>query len=104
MGSHVAELVGAGKTGKNHPVPDGHMPGQRRIVREDTVIANSAIMGDVNIGHDPVVVADRGYALILRRPTADRTELPNRVAIADLQAGGLTLVLLILRIITNRTK
>src|SRR5690606_14575783 len=58
---------------------------------------NLAIMGNVYIGHDPVVVAYPGYADVLRRAGVDGDVFADHIAVADFQPGRLTLVFFILR-------
>ena len=53
-------------------------------------------MRHVGVGHDPVVVAHAGDAPVLRVPRLNVHVLADGVAVADLQARGLALVLLVL--------
>src|SRR5690606_19267195 len=69
---------------------------------KDRRIADQAVVGDMAIGHDPVVVADPGNAAALHRAAVDGAELPDDVAVADLEQGRLALVLLVLRILAYR--
>src|SRR5690606_32142393 len=63
-----------------------------------------AIVRNVHVGHDPVVVAHAGYTHVLRRARIDGDVLAHHVAVADLESGGLALVLLILRHAADRAK
>ena len=61
------------------------------------MVADHAVMGEVAVGHNPVVVADTGFA-----DTGDRTEVERRkfadgVAVADNQLGRLVAVFFVLR-------
>ena len=38
--------------------PTSHVAGELRVVREHGVVADLAVVRDVDVGHDPVVVAD----------------------------------------------
>jgi hypothetical protein len=90
------ELVHAGQTTQDHPVPHMHMAGQLHVVGQDGVVADLAIVGHVHVGHDPVVVAHR----VTPPPgctDVEGAELADRVAVADLQFAGLAGVLLVLR-------
>src|SRR5690606_21305259 len=60
-------------------------------------VADDAIMRDMRIGHDPVVVADLGDAPILQRAAVDGRVLAYRVAMADHEACRLARVFLVLR-------
>ena len=61
------------------------------------MVADHAVMGEVTVGHNPVIVADTGFA-----DTGDRTEVERRkfadgVAVADNQLGRLVAVFFVLR-------
>ena len=59
------------------------MPAKRCVVCHNGLITNDAIVRDMAIGHDPVIVTDDRLTDVLGRATADRAELTNRIAIAD---------------------
>ena len=71
--------------------------GELAGVGEDGVVADLAVVRDVHVGHDPVVVAEARDARVLHRAAVDRAVLADRVAVADLDRGGLAGVLLVLR-------
>src|SRR5690554_7571010 len=73
------------------------MAGQLDAIGNNSVAAFRSIVRHMHIGHDPVVVAQPRYAYVLRGAGIKRDELAHHVAIADLQAGGLTIVFLVLR-------
>src|SRR5207253_5243946 len=79
------------------PVFDRDMSAERSGVRHDDVAADLAIMRDVRIGHDQVVIADLREAAALRRATIDRHELANLVVVADFKARALARVGNVLR-------
>jgi hypothetical protein len=91
------ELVHAGQAAHRHPVAQVYMAGQRGVVGQRRAVADLAVVRDVHVGHDPVVVADARDAAVLRRAGVEGAELADRVAVADLQAGRLAGVLLVLR-------
>ena len=64
--------------------------------------ADVAIVGYVHIGHNPVVVTDRGDTAILNGAPTDRAPFSERVAVANDKAGRLTGVLLVLRLVADR--
>ena len=74
------------------------MPGQGGAVGENGIVAHHAVVGDMHIGHDPVVITDVGNALVLHRATTDGAVLADHIAIADLQASILALEFLVLGI------
>ena len=73
------------------------MAGERRVVREDRVVADGAIVRDVHVGHDPVVVADARRAAALAGAAVDGDELADHVAIADDEFAVLAAEFLVLR-------
>src|SRR6266849_3237223 len=84
------------------PVFDNDMSSQRRGVSHDDVAADLAIVRDVSVGHDQVVVPDPGEAAALHRAAINRDELANLVVIADLEARRLARVRNVLRRQANR--
>ena len=110
----AAELVDAGERADRRVVLDGDVPAERRRVPEDRVVPDMAIVRDVRVRHEHVVIADLGDAAAaavprwivtnsrktLRSPTtsrvgsplelqvlrdqADRRERKDLVAVADL--------------------
>ena len=93
-----------GKPAENCIVVQTNVPTQRRIVCQHQVIPQHAIMRNMAISHYPVVVSDPGVAKILNRPAVDRAALANRIPVPDLETGRLCCVLLVLRIIPDRTE
>jgi hypothetical protein len=61
------------------------------------VIANATVVCQVNIGHDPIVVAQLGYACIAWRANVEGAKLANGIAIANDQLARLAGVFLVLR-------
>jgi hypothetical protein len=102
VGTDPAELVRTGETTEYDPVVHVHVPGKCHIVGHDCLVADDAVVRDMHISHDPVVVADYRIAEVLHGATADRRELANRIAIADQQACWLVGILLVLRVVTYR--
>ena len=65
-------------------VLDLYMARQCGIVGEHGMRAHTTVMGDMHIGHDPIVVANPGDSLILYSPAADTAILADDIAIANL--------------------
>ena len=101
MRADLGELVRAGIAAHDDPVAELHVPGQRGVVSHDAVAADAAVVRDVREGHEQVVAADGGDAAAVRGAAIHGGELAEHVAIADLEARGLALVLEILRRITD---
>ncbi len=66
-------------------------------VGKNGVAADRAIVRQVYVSHDPVVIAKPGNARVLRRTRVERTKLPYGVAVPDLERRGFAGVLLVLR-------
>src|SRR5690606_12949007 len=94
MRADAHELVHGRRTAQYGPVVDMDMAGQLHAVGNDRVAGYLAIVRNVHVGHDPVVVAHAGYTHVLRRARIDGDVLAHHVAVADLESGGLALVLL----------
>jgi hypothetical protein len=69
-----------------------HVTRNLRIARKNRVVANLAIVRNVHISHDPIVITQLRNAIVLRRTGVNRSELANGIAITDLQAGWFTAV------------
>lgn len=102
MGADAHELVHARHAAQDRPVAHFHVAGDLRVAREHRVVTDAAIVRDVHIGHDPVVVADGRDADILRRAGMDRGEFADGVAVTDDQPGRLVAVLHVLRTTAHR--
>ena len=83
MSTNPDKLVNPRHTAHNGPVTDFYMSCNLCITRENGVVANLTIMRNVDIGHDPVIVADACDSLILRSSCMNRRELTNCIAITD---------------------
>jgi hypothetical protein len=101
MSTYSAELVRPGKSGQNYPIANMNVTGKGRIISEDRVAADMAIVRYVHIGHDPVVIAHCRLAVALHRAAANGAELANRIAIPDGQRGWLIGVFLVLWIVAD---
>ena len=90
------------ESGHDDPVTNMYMAGERRVVGHDRIAAYMAIVGDVYVRHDPVVVRNRGFVVALDRATTDCTEFADRISVADDQPGRLIGVLLIMWVVADR--
>ncbi|MNI54337.1 hypothetical protein D3C73_1092290 [compost metagenome] len=104
MRADVAVLVHQGETGQDRPVTHMHMPGQRGVVHQDAMVADHTVMADVGIGHDQVVVTQRGFSAVLDRATVNGHTLANHVVITDHQARWLPFVLQVRGVFADRGK
>jgi hypothetical protein len=77
------------------------MTRQLRVIGKSGPVANLAIVRDVNVRHDPVVIAHARNATVLDRTEIECTELANRVPVTNFEAGWFTGVLLVLGNLTD---
>jgi hypothetical protein len=66
------------------------------------LVANCAIVGNVSVDHQEVIVSDLGGAAALDRAAMDRDTLPDSVAIAYLYESRLSGVLQVLVVFSDR--
>src|SRR5205814_9867590 len=78
-------------------VPYRHVPAQRRAVAQHGAVAHLYIVGDVDIRHQQIVVADAGQHASAFGAAMDGHELADSVAAADARCGSFALVLQVLR-------
>ena len=97
MRTDFHELVHHGEPAQNSPIPDLYMTCQLRIIGKNGVVADLAIVRQVHVSHQPVVVANPGHATVPGRPNVEGTKFTNGVAVADHQFTGLTSILFVLR-------
>ena len=65
MSADFHKLMHAGEPAKGRPVSDLNVTRELCAVCNRRVTADNTIVGNVYIGHQPVVVADRGHAVVL---------------------------------------
>src|SRR6185503_8756621 len=90
-------LVHEGVAAEDRPVADRHVAGELGDVVEDRLATHLAIVRQVHVSHDPVLVPQARDADILRRAAVDGDGLADGIAVADLDPGRLAGVLLVLR-------
>ncbi|MNT17484.1 hypothetical protein D3C72_1526340 [compost metagenome] len=104
VSADVAILVNQGESGKDCPVIHVHMPGQRGVVDQNAVIADDAVMPDVGISHDQVVIAQRGFRTVLHGATVNGHAFTDDIVVTDHQASFFAFVLQIGRVFAYRGK
>ena len=66
MSANTHKLMRHGEATQDHPVIHDHMAGQLGVVGENRVIAHNAVVRQMHVRHDPVVVTDRRHGTIAR--------------------------------------
>jgi hypothetical protein len=98
----MAELVNYGETAQDGPIPNLYVSSQGCCIGHDDVIADLTIMGDVNIGHKQIVIANACGHGILGCAAVQRGKLADDIAVTDLKASLFTTVFEILGIVADR--
>ena len=78
-----------------------YVSGQCRVVGKYCLVTDCAIMRDMDIRHDPVVVAYASSARVLHRTPIDGAVFADRIAVSDGQLRGFAGVLLVLRVVAD---
>ena len=97
MRTDFHKLMHATHPSDNRPVLNLHMTSKLCITRQNGVITHAAIMRQMNIAHDPVVITNAGDAFVLRRAQMKTTKLTNRIAITNHQTRRFPCIFFILR-------
>ena len=71
---------------------DANMPPQGGGIGQDDVVADDAVVGDVGIGHEQIVVADAGNAASPLGAAIDGNTLAKDIVVADHQPSFLPAV------------
>src|SRR3546814_7319813 len=80
------------------------MSGKGHIVGQNNIAAELAIMRQMHISHDPVIVSHAGDTDILAGSDIESNEFAYRVAIADFQPRRFAGVFFVLRCSADRCK
>ena len=101
----MTKLMHPGKSAKDGIIIDLHMAGERRIIGKYGMAAHNAIMGNVDIGHDPVIIPQNRFATTMIRSPVDGAILTNDIPVAYFQyVIFVILEFFVLWIIPNRTE
>jgi len=68
------------------------MPGQSGVVYQNAVVAEYAVVANMHIGHQQVVITDGGFAAILHGAPVNGDPFTDNVVITDHQSRGLAFV------------
>src|SRR3970282_209769 len=93
----VHELVYQGGRAQNGPVAHVHVARELAGIGEDRLAADLAVVREVHVRHDPVVVAHARHARVARRAAVDGDVFAYRVAVADLHGRVFAAIFLVLR-------
>jgi len=100
----AAELVHGAESADVYVIFHRYVPGQCCAVRKYSRASDDAIVGDVRIGHEKIVVPDARDAASARRATAHCAEFAEAIAIANDDFGVLAAEFQVLRIAAHRAE
>src|SRR6185437_10938543 len=100
----LAMLMHRRKTAENDPVADLDMTGEGDAIGEHRVASHDAVVRDVRVSHEEIVVADMGDGPVVDRAAVHRAAFAKDVAVTDLEAGRLAAIFLVLRRIAERSE
>src|SRR3569623_1922038 len=100
--AEAAELMHLAESADDHVILDHYMTGQRGVIGEDGVVADQAIVREVHVGLDPIVVADPGDAAALFSAGIEGAVFAEDGAVADVEQRGFAAVFLVLRHLAER--
>src|SRR5207248_3242195 len=101
VGADPAKLMNTAVSTHHGIVLNIYVPGQRRSVSHDHVVANVAVVCDVNIGHQQIMTADAGYTPAAFGTAMHGDKLAEDVGVPDFQACGLPVIFQVLWLETN---
>ena len=81
---------------------DQDMSGQGGSIRQDDLISDLAVMGDMGVGHEVVAISDDGLSTPMRSASMEGHKLSNDILIAHQEGGLLPLIGKGLRGFSNR--
>lgn len=91
------KLMDGAEASKDCPVADMHVPAKLHAIGNDGMVRDLAIVRDMRIRHDPVIIQNARNTGILRGTGIDGDVLAHRIAIPYFEPGWFATVFLILR-------
>ena len=89
--------MNARKPADDRVIPNRDVPSEGRRIRHDDMASEVAIVGDMDVGHQHVVIAETRHAPTKGRRPIDRHIFTENVVIADPDEGLFPLILEMLR-------
>src|SRR5437899_6064491 len=88
MRSDADKLVHRSQRREYRPFFYNHVSGKGRAVHQHGVIADLAIVADMQVGHDEGVITHTGGAATLLGSATDSDRFADEIMVADLQIGA----------------
>src|SRR3990172_9901524 len=83
MCANMGKLMYTRHAADDRIVFNDHVTGQITAIGQDSVVFQPAVVGDVTVGHDEVMVTDHGYTDIFPCGTVYGDKFPDIVKITD---------------------
>jgi hypothetical protein len=104
VGPDAGKLMNTGQAADNRVIFHMDMAGQIGRIDHDDMMTQLAVVSDMTIGHNQVMVAHDRDPDIRHRCAMDRDKFPNGIIISDHDPGGLPSELQVLGLNTDRSK
>ena len=91
------ELIESANPANGDVVLNDGVTTQMRVIRDNDMIVNFAVVTDMDVGHQIIVVSNRRFAVSLTCRQVQGREFTDRVVVANFEAGGIIFVAEILR-------
>ena len=103
MFSDPAELMDGGRAGNDRVIIHLNVASEGHRIRQDDMIANLAVMGDMPIAKEQIMRADAGGGIRMGA-TVDRGVFPENIVVANFKISGIAHILEVLCFATNGGK
>lgn len=90
--SHAAKLMNPGEATEGDKILHRDVTRQSRIICEYVIIANEAIVGNVHVCHDPIIITEARYSSAPFRAPVDGAVFPNHVTVTHFQYGMIAFI------------
>ena len=104
VAADAAELLHGRKGADGGVIVHDDVAGESRAIDENCVAADLAVVADVGVGHDQIVIAHAGDAAALHGAAADGAKFAKGVAVTDFERDALARIGEVLRIATDDGK
>src|SRR3989304_107206 len=90
MSANPAELMDRSQSADDRIIFDEDVSRQGCSIGHHHMISNLAIVGDMGVGHDKILISKNSSSAPFDRPSVEGDKLPNNIMISHLQEGGLS--------------
>src|SRR5690606_35928834 len=101
VSSDFTKLVHQRETAEDCPITDMHMASQGGVINQNTVIADHAVVTNMNVSHQQIIIANGSLAAVLNGTAMNGDAFTNNVVVTNHQASCFTLILQVRGIFTD---